>query len=53
MKKFLYAVVENTRPLSPKLLFTSFISGYLLAIILYTFYSTQIHQLINSFVNSL
>jgi hypothetical protein len=53
MKKFLSAVIENVQPLSPKLLFTCFISGYILAILFFTFFSVQMHQFLNSIIQGL
>ncbi len=44
MKNFLSAVLEQTRPLSYKLLFSSFMAGYLLAVLLFAFYRPQIHH---------
>ena len=41
MKKFLLAVIEQTQPLSPKLLFACFLSGYCLAIIFFKFYGPR------------
>jgi hypothetical protein len=48
MKKFLLAVIEQARPLSTKLLLTSFISGYTLAIIFFKFYGPQVHRFLHS-----
>ena len=53
MKKFLFAVIENTQPLSQKLLFSSFISGYVLAITFYKFFGPQIHHFLDSIVQGL
>jgi hypothetical protein len=44
MKDFLLAVLEQTRPLSKKLLFLSFLTGYLFGNLLFAFYRPQIHQ---------
>ena len=48
MKKFLQAVIENTQPISQKLLVSSFIAGYILAVIFYTFFGTTIHHFLDS-----
>jgi hypothetical protein len=48
MKNFLSAVVENTQPLSQKLLASSFISGYFLAIIFFKFFGPQVHHFLDS-----
>jgi hypothetical protein len=48
MKTFLSSVTDSTRPLSQKLLLTSFISGYVLAIFIYKFFSPEVHQFLNS-----
>ena len=48
MRNFLTSVIENTQPLSAKLLFTSFISGYMLAIIFYRYFGPQIHHFLNT-----
>jgi hypothetical protein len=53
MKKFLMAVIENTQPISQKMLFMSFISGYGLAILIYTFYRPQVHHLVDTLISSL
>ncbi len=46
MKKFLTAVMENNKPLSKKLLFSSFMAGYLLATLLFAFFQPQVHHFI-------
>jgi hypothetical protein len=53
MKKFLAAVIENTQPLSKKLLFSSFMAGYLLATILFAFFRPQVHHFMNSIFQGL
>jgi hypothetical protein len=53
MKKFLLALSEQARPLSPKLLLTCFISGYTLGIIIYKFYGNQVHQFLESILEKL
>lgn len=53
MKNFLSAVSEYTRPLSQKLLFISFISGYILAIIFYSFFGPQVHHFLNYLTQSI
>jgi hypothetical protein len=53
MKKFLLAVIENTQPVSQKLLFSSFISGYVLAIVFFKFFRPQVHHLLDSIVQGL
>jgi hypothetical protein len=53
MKKFLLTVFEQTRPLSLKLLFTCFISGYILAIIFFKFYGPQVNRFLHSIFRGL
>jgi hypothetical protein len=53
MKTFLSAVFENTRPVSKKLLFSSFMAGYLLATLLFAFFRPQVHHFINSIFQGL
>ncbi len=53
MKKFLLAVIEQTQPLSPKLLFACFISGYCLAIIFFKFYGPQVHHFLDTIFQGL
>jgi hypothetical protein len=53
MKTFLSAVFENTRPLSKKLLFSSFMAGYLLATLLFFFFGPQVHHFLNSLIQGL
>jgi hypothetical protein len=53
MKKFLLAVIEQAQPLSPKLLVTSFISGYTLAIIFFKFYGPQVHRFLDTILERL
>jgi hypothetical protein len=53
MKKFLTAVLDNNRPLSKKLLFSSFIAGYLVASLLFAFFQPQVHHFINSILQGL
>jgi hypothetical protein len=53
MKNFLLAVSDYTRPLSQKLLFISFISGYVLAIIFYSFFGPQVHHFLNYLIQSI
>ena len=53
MKKFLTAVMENNQPFSKKLLFSSFIAGYLLATLLFAFFQPQVHHFINSILPGL
>ena len=53
MKTFLTAVFENTRPLSKKLLFSSFMAGYLLATLLFALFRPQVHHFINSIFQGL
>lgn len=53
MKKFLSAVIENVQPFSQKLLFGSFISGYILAIIFFKLYGPHVHQFIESLFQGL
>jgi hypothetical protein len=53
MRKFLTAVVQNNKPLSKKLLFSSFMAGYLLATLLFTFFQPQVHRFINSILQGL
>ena len=47
MKNFISSVIENTRPISYKLLFTCFISGYVVAIVLFGFFGPQVHHFLN------
>jgi len=53
MKKFLTAVLENNQPFSKKLLFSSFMAGYLLATLLVAFFQPQVHHFINSILPGL
>jgi hypothetical protein len=53
MKKFLLAVVENTMPLSKKLLFSCFLAGYLLATLFYGLCGPQIHHFLNTLISRL
>jgi hypothetical protein len=53
MKKFLQAVIENTQPISQKLLVTSFIVGYVLAVIFYKFFGARVHHLLDSFTQTI
>jgi hypothetical protein len=53
MKNFLLAVIENTQPLSKKLLFTCFISGYFLATIFFRFFGPEVHRFLNSILQGL
>ena len=53
MKKFISSVIENTRPLSIKLLFTSFISGYIVAIAFCSFFGPQVHYFLNTMLEGL
>jgi hypothetical protein len=53
MKKFLQAVIENTQPVSQKLLVTSFIAGYILAVIFYKFFGARIHHFLDSIMQTL
>jgi hypothetical protein len=53
MKNFLSAVSEYTRPLSQKWLFLSFISGYVLAIIFYSFFGPQVHHFLDYLIQSI
>jgi hypothetical protein len=53
MKKFLLAVIEQTQPLSARLLVTCFISGYTLAIIFFKFYGPQVHRFLDPILHRL
>ncbi len=53
MKNFLTAVFENAGPISIKLLFSCFMTGYLLATLLFFFFRPQVHHFINSFIQGL
>ncbi len=53
MKNFLQAVIENTQPLSKKLLFTCFISGYLLATVFFAFFGPQVHHFLDNILQSI
>ncbi len=53
MKTFFASVLENTGPISRKLLFFSFMAGYLLATLLFVFFRPQIHHLLNSILQGL
>ena len=53
MQNFLSSVIENSQPLSKKLLFTCFIAGYTLGIIFFRFFGPQVHQFLNSFIQGL
>jgi hypothetical protein len=52
MRKFLSAVIESTQPISKKLLFTSFIAGYLLATIFFGFFRPQVHHFLDSLLGA-
>ena len=47
MKNFITAVIENTRPISKKLLFSCFMTGYLLAVVLFAFFRPQVHRFLD------
>jgi hypothetical protein len=47
MKNFLSAVLEQTRPLSQKLLISTFMAGYLLGTLLFAFYKPQIRHMMD------
>jgi hypothetical protein len=47
MKSFLLSVIEQTGPLSKKLLFSSFMAGYLLATLLFAFFRPQVHHFLD------
>jgi hypothetical protein len=53
MRKFISAVVYNTQPLSKKLLFTCFISGYLLATIIFGFFGPQVHHFMDQILQAI
>ncbi|HEY4936650.1 MAG TPA: hypothetical protein VII44_08725 [Puia sp.] len=53
MKNYLSAVFENTGPLSKKLLFSSFMAGYLLATLIIAFFRPQVHHFLNSILQGL
>jgi hypothetical protein len=53
MKTFLSAVIENTGPFSKRLLFSSFMAGYLLATLLFAFFRPQVHHFLNSILQGL
>ncbi|MDP4130808.1 MAG: hypothetical protein Q8918_13530 [Bacteroidota bacterium] len=48
MKKFLTVVLQGAQPISKTLLLASFGAGYVVATILFTFFSSQIHRLLQS-----
>ncbi len=47
MKNFFSDVIEHARPLSKKILFTSFMAGYLLAMVLFVFFRPQVHRFLD------
>ncbi len=53
MKRFISSVIENTQPLSYKLLFTCFISGYVAATIFFGFFGPQVHLFLNKMLEGL
>jgi hypothetical protein len=53
MKHFLSSVIENTRPLSTKLLFTCFISGYVTATVFFGVFGPQVHHFLNKIIQGL
>jgi hypothetical protein len=53
MKHFISSVIENTRPLSYKLLFTCFISGYISATVFFGFFGLQVHHFLNKILEGL
>jgi hypothetical protein len=53
MKDFISSVIENTRPISYKLLFTCFISGYIVAIVFFGFFGPQVHHFLNKILEGL
>jgi hypothetical protein len=53
MKRFISSVIENTRPMPLKLLFTCFISGYMTAIVLFGFFGPQVHHFLNKMLEGL
>jgi hypothetical protein len=48
MTTFFSSVLQNTGPLSKKLLFSSFMAGYLLATLLFAFFRPQIHHFLST-----
>ena len=48
MKSFLTAVLEQTRPLSQKLLVSTFMAGYLLGMLLFAICRPQIQHFIDT-----
>jgi len=53
MKEFILSVIENIRPLSYKLLFTCFISGYIAATVFFGFFGPQVHHFLNKMLECL
>ena len=53
MKNFLSDVFDLTRPPSIKILLSSFMTGYLLATLLFAFFRPQIHQFLEFIVQGL
>jgi hypothetical protein len=47
MRNFFLAVPEQKKPISVKLLFSCFMSGWLLATLLFSFFRPQIHRFID------
>jgi hypothetical protein len=53
MKRFISSVIENTQPISYKLLFTSFISGYIVATVFFGFFGPEVHHFLNKMLDGL
>jgi hypothetical protein len=53
MKRFFSSLIENTQPLSYKLLFTCFISGYITATVFFGFFGPQVHYFLNKILEGL
>jgi hypothetical protein len=53
MKNFLSAIFEHKQPLSKKLLFSSFMTGYCVATIIFTFFRPLVHRFLDSILQGL
>jgi hypothetical protein len=53
MKRFISSVIENTQPLTYKLLFTCFISGYITATVFFGFFGPEVHHFLHKMLEGL
>jgi hypothetical protein len=53
MKRFMSSMIENIQPLTYKLLFTCFISGYITATVFFGFFGPEIHLFLHKILEAL